>query len=182
MKSQSSTDILNALQNQVEQHLQEAIKNFQNLSSDELLDPSVTGGWSIAQCLWHLNSYGDYYLPQIESGIAKNYSSNPEFKSTWFGSYFTKMMMPGPKMKKYKAFKNHVPPHQLDAHSVVAEFITQQEKLLALLKAASNTDLNRVRIPISILQWMKLKLGDVFQFVIAHNERHIQQAKRNVKV
>ena len=66
-------------------------------------------------------------------------------------------------------------------NAVVAEFIQQQEKLLVFLKASANTDLNKVRIPISILQWLKLKLGDVFQFMIAHDERHLQQAKRNLK-
>ena len=84
-------------------------------------------------------------------------------------------------MKKFSAFKNHVPPANIKAHAVVAEFIQQQEKLLVFLKASANTDLNKVRIPISILQWLKLKLGDVFQFMIAHDERHLQQAKRNLK-
>jgi uncharacterized damage-inducible protein DinB len=181
MKTQSALTLLESLEDQVEQHLRDAIKIFQNLSEEELLRPADNGGWSIAQCLWHLNSYGDYYLPQIESGLTKRYPANGEFKSTWLGSYFTNMMKPGPKMKKFSAFKNHVPPAALHAHAVVAEFIQQQEKLLALLKTAKKTDLNRVRIPISIMKWIKLKLGDVFQFVIAHDERHLQQAKRNLK-
>jgi uncharacterized damage-inducible protein DinB len=157
----------------------DAVKIFQNLTPEELLKPAMNGGWSIAQCLWHLNSYGDYYLPKIESGLAKNYPANPEFKSTWLGSYFTRMMKPGAQMKKFKAFKNHVPPSELDADQVVAEFIQQQEKMLMYLKQARLTDMNKVRIPISILNWVKLKLGDVFQFIIVHDERHLQQAKRN---
>ncbi|MCU0369592.1 MAG: DinB family protein, partial [Cyclobacteriaceae bacterium] len=145
-----------------------------------LLKPSASGGWSIAQCLWHLNSYGEYYFPEIRKGLTKNYPFNPEFKSSWLGNYFTNTMKPGLKMKKYKAFKDHTPAPALDAHEVVAKFIQQQEELLDLLKLARHTDLNKVRIPISISRWLKLKLGDVFQFIIAHNERHLQQAKRNL--
>ena len=181
MKTQSATALIDSLEDQVEQHLRDAIKIFQNLSEEELLKPADNGGWSIAQCLWHLNSYGNYYLPQIEKGLAKGYPKNTVFKSTWFGNYFTNTMKPGPKMKKYSAFKNHLPPASLKAHAVVAEFIQQQEKLLGFLKASVNTDLNKVRIPISIMQWFKLKLGDVFQFIIAHDERHVQQAMRNLK-
>lgn len=181
MKKQSSTALIHTLEEHVEQHLQDAIRIFQNLSEEALLRPADNGGWSIAQCLWHLNSYGYYYLPQIEAGLSKKYPPKAEFKSSWLGNYFTNMMRPGPGMKKFRAFKNHVPPQNLNAHTAVAEFIQQQEKLLSLLKAATHTDMNRVRIPISILRWLKLKLGDVFQFIIAHDERHLQQAKRNLK-
>ncbi|MEY4929399.1 MAG: hypothetical protein RI909_123 [Bacteroidota bacterium] len=180
MKTSSAKHLIDTLENQVETHIHDAVKIFQNLSSEILLKPAANGGWSIAQCLWHLNSYGDYYLPKIQSGLARNYPFNPDFKSTWLGSYFTRIMKPGSQMKKYKAFKNHVPPVIPDAHQVVAEFIQQQEQLLAYLKQARQTDLNRVRISISIMRWLKLKLGDVFQFIIAHDERHLQQAKRNL--
>jgi hypothetical protein len=180
MATPSALNLIDSLEDQVENHLNEAVRVFQNLSSEELLKPASNGGWSIAQCLWHLNSYGDYYLPQIKTGLAKNYPANPEFKSTWLGDYFTRLMRPGANMKKFKAFKNHVPPGEMDADEVVAEFIQQQEQLLMFLKQARQTDINRIRIPISILTWVKLKLGDVFRFIIAHDERHLQQARRNL--
>jgi uncharacterized damage-inducible protein DinB len=172
MKSKSSKELIDILEQEVEKHLQDAIRIFQNLTPESLLKPSASGGWSIAQCLWHLNSYGEYYFPEIRKGLTKNYPFNPEFKSSWLGNYL--------KMKKYKAFKDHTPAPALDAHEVVAKFIQQQEELLDLLKLARHTDLNKVRIPISISRWLKLKLGDVFQFIIAHNERHLHQAKRNM--
>jgi uncharacterized damage-inducible protein DinB len=180
MKTQTVTELLDLLADQTENHIQDAVKIFQNLSEEELLKPASNGGWSIAQCLWHLNSYGDYYLPKIKSGLDKGYPGNPVFKSTWLGSYFTRIMKPGAQMKKFKAFKSHVPPAELSAHKVVAEFIQQQEQLLTYLKLARHSDMNQIRIPISILNWVKLKLGDVFQFIIAHDERHLQQAKRNL--
>jgi uncharacterized damage-inducible protein DinB len=180
MATGTAIRLIDSLEDQVETHIDVAVRVFQNLPIEELLKPAVNGGWSIAQCLWHLKSYGDYYLPQIKAGLAKNYPANPEFKSTWLGNYFTRIMQPGANMKKFKAFKNHVPPGEMDAAKVVAEFILQQEQLLMYLKQARQTDMNRIRIPISILSCVKLKLGDVFQFIIAHDERHLQQAKRNL--
>lgn len=174
---------LSSLQKKVELHLQEAIQTFQNLDEASLLKPSSNGGWSIAQCLEHLNSYGHYYLPHIKNGIAKH-RNNPfstiRFKSSWVGSYFTRMMDPKTAKKKLKAFKNHIPAQNLNAYTVVAEFIHQQEELLVYLEESKKMDLNKIKIPISIFKWIKLNIGDVFQFLVAHNERHLQQAKRNL--
>jgi len=172
----SSADLLTALETQVEKHLSQVIASYQNLSAEALLRRPADGGWSVAECLWHLNSYGVYYLPKIEKGLAAGPAPTATFRSTWLGAYFTRIMQPGPGMKKMKAFKDHRPPSGIDAHKVVAEFIQQQETMLKLLRTARFADLNRVYIGISILPWLKLRLGDVFQFIVAHQERHMQQA------
>jgi len=52
----------------------------------------------------------------------------------------------------------------------------------ALLEEAKSVDLNAVRISISIAKFIKLKLGDVFMFLIAHNLRHVKQAERAIAV
>lgn len=180
MKEINQKQLLETLETRVESHLTQAIHQFQNLTKKELLQAATDGGWSIAQCLEHLNSYGDYYLPLIEKNLkgADNQSENGSFKSSWLGNYFIRMMEPTTGKKKFKAFKGHIPVLELDAYAVIAEFIRQQEQLLDLLKKAEKLDLNSIRIPISITRFIKLKLGDVFQFIIAHDERHIQQAMR----
>lgn len=182
MNATANDDLIDKLEQRVEKHLQEAIATFQNLDTTVLLKPSATGGWSIAQCLEHLNRYGQYYLPEVKERLERQTDShvnNGIFKSTWLGSYFTKMMEPETGKRKLPAFKEYKPPRDLDAHNIVSEFITQQETMLKLLRAARHANLN-VRVPISISRWIRLKLGDVLQFVIAHNERHIKQAKRNL--
>lgn len=182
METIQKEQLLSTLEERVEDHLQQAIYRFQNLTEQELLRPSPTGGWSIAQCLDHINSYGHYYLPKIQEGIEKNAlrPSKDTFKSSWLGAYFIRMMDPETGRKKYKAFKGHIPTSDLEAYAVVAKFIQQQENLLIYLKEAHSADLNAISIPISIARFITLKLGDVFQFIIAHDERHIQQALRNV--
>lgn len=180
MELVNKQSLLDRLYKRAEDHLHEAVHSFQNMSEGALLAPSATGGWSIAQCLQHLNEYGDYYLPAIEKVIRNNPdTSKNNFKSSWFGNYFTRMMEPETGKKKMKTFKKYNPPPQLNAYAAVAEFIKQQERLLALLSKAAGADLDK-RIPISLTPLIRLKLGDTFQFLIAHNERHMQQAKRNV--
>ncbi len=102
------------------------------------------------------------------------------FKSGWLGAYFVKIMNPQTGKQKYKAFKDHIPPATIMAYDEVARFIHQQELLLGYLKQARHADLNK-RLPVSISNLIRLKLGNVFQFIIAHDERHVQQALRNVE-
>ncbi|WP_118973026.1 DinB family protein [Taibaiella koreensis] len=179
MKPTKKTALLQRLEQRVEQHLLTTTAQLQNLETKRLLQQRQDGGWSIAQCLEHLNSYGRYYLPAIEKGLRQAAPATKDtFTSTWLGDYFTRMMEPG--VKKYKAPKDHRPAPELDAATVVATFIGQQETLLACLRKAQEIDMDKVRIPISIARWIKLKLGDVFRFVVAHDERHIQQALRQL--
>jgi hypothetical protein len=180
MKTVNKESLLNALEATVERHLQDVLQDFQNLPDSALLRPAANGGWSIAQCLEHLNRYGNYYLPQIQKRIVDHVNRPPSatFSSTWLGNYFTKMMQPG--KGKMKTFKAYAPPPSLDAHAVVTEFVQQQETLLSCLRQAHDANLDTVRIPVSIAKFVRLKIGDVFQFVIMHNERHLMQAKRNL--
>lgn len=170
-------ELLKNLSNRADEHIGIAVSRFQNQPEYLLLQSSLSGGWSIAQCLDHLNSYGDYYLPQLQRVIQDAaVNTTPVFKSGWLGNYFSNMMEPSE--KKYKAVKGHIPHKNLHAASVVAKFISQQKELLLLLQKAENRNLNR-RIPITISPLIRLKAGDVFRFLIAHNERHVQQALNN---
>lgn len=184
MKAVNKAQLLDSLEDKVEQHIQEAVRVFQNLEEEVLLKPAENGGWSIAQCLHHLNSYGDFYLPRLQTAFADQQAAAvaETFKSTWLGNKFIRMMAPETGRKKYKAAKIHQPPALLEAQAVVREFIRQQEELILLLRQARKADLDSNRIPVSILKWLRLKPGDVLQFLVAHNERHVQQAKRNLPV
>ncbi|WP_064197033.1 MULTISPECIES: DinB family protein [Emticicia] len=174
--------LLNLLESQVENHLQLAIEKFQNLSEESLLMPSSSRGWSIAQCLEHLNTYGVYYLPLFEKCLAesKEESSQEFLKSTWLGKLSIDSMNPEKGKRKFKAMKGYIPSQNLEADRVVAEFINQQERLLLILREAAKKNIQRIKIPISIAKFLKLNLGDALQFLIIHNERHMQQALRNL--
>ena len=187
----NTAQLLENLHEQTEQFLQKAISEWQMLPPEMLArvpDSSPGGAWSAAQCLEHLNIYGQYYLPAIEKAIqrAKQKNSQPVsyFRSGWLGDYFAKLMRPKPDgqlRSKMKAPKNAVPSANPDPRAMLAEFIDQQETMLRLLSEAAAVDLNKVRIPISIAPWLRLKLGDTFLFLTAHTERHLLQAGRAIE-
>ncbi|SDF39968.1 DinB superfamily protein [Dyadobacter soli] len=181
METINKIALLERLDDTVELHIADAVALFQNRDNAFLNRPSATGGWSITQCLDHLNSYGHYYFPRMrEKLLSAPHVDKEDFTSTRLGAYFTRMMDPVTGKRKYKAFKGHIPPPGMDSVEVIAEFLRQQEELLFLLREGLHKDLDAIRIPVSILPFIRLKIGDVFQFIIAHNERHMQQAKRNL--
>lgn len=156
--------------------LLEDISRLEEYSGTGLLEMNDGAGrWNILQVLEHLNSYYTYYLPIIEKKSAdSNATSRIDFTPGWLGAYFTNMMQPkdGTIKHKMKAFSNHIPPPRLQASEVIEEFLQHQRKLIYLLELAKNKDINNIRIPISLTPFIKLKLGDTFSFIIAHNNRH----------
>ena len=139
----------------------------------------ATGGWTILECLQHLNLYGDYYLPEIKNAI-DTATAHPDtnFKSGWLGNYFSQSMLPKKKLNKMKTFKDKDPINSNLDKQVIDVFLRQQMTLLTLLNESRNVNLNKVRIRISIARFIKLKLGDTFQFLINHMIRHMQQIDR----
>jgi hypothetical protein len=189
MSTYNTQQLIDKLEAQTEVLLQKAITEWQIISPEKFLQQPGQDKWSAAQCLAHLNSYGHYYLPAIEKAINKAEKSNQQSKEVytagWLGNYFTKLMEPseeGKKLKKMKAVKEHSPVAHLNSDQVISEFIDQQEWLLSLLERAKKINLGQVRVPISIAPFIKLKLGDTFTFLIAHNRRHVVQAEKALKI
>lgn len=178
MAAITARELLDRLEQQTEGHIQTAIRLWQNMDDAQLLAPARDSGWSIAQCLEHLNGYGHYYYRVIRLAMGQSNGVSAIYKPTWLGNYFTKMLDPDSGKRKIKTFPKHNPPPSLDAQAVVAEFIRQQEDLLTLLREAKNKNLNAIRIPTTLSKWIRMNLGDTFRFLVAHNERHIRQAKR----
>lgn len=182
MKQINKEELLRELKERIESHITTCEKTFYPLTTQTLNESPLQGGWSIVQCLDHLNSYNQYYIPQIKILLEQSSSTKYEMAdSSWLGRYFIKMMDPDNQVKKYKAAKKHLPEVQLDALAVLNQFIHWQETLLILLDTNRTKDMNKGRIPISISKFIKLTLADTLRFLIVHNERHMRQAKNIIK-
>ena len=183
MKKFKSDELIDSLQADVKQLLA-AAQQMQGMDKIKLAYPLAEGKWTAVQALEHLNMYGRYYLPAIEKAM----SLNPGGKAAWFnsgrmGDYFTNMMKPKNVYQvtnKMKAPKGYAPPVALNTEKVLSEFTEQQEKLLQLLETARERNLNDIRVPITLSRLVKLRLGDTFRFLVAHEQRHMVQARNAI--
>ncbi|MCU0451793.1 MAG: DinB family protein [Bernardetiaceae bacterium] len=182
MRTFETTPLLHHLAAEAQVFLTLAQAELADLPPATLLQTPGPGQWSIAQILEHLNSYGHYYLPALARVLAQAPPARkPHFTSGWLGDYFARAMQPGPQgqvTNKMKAFKGHRPAAQLPAPAVLETFIAQQNQLLGLLRQAEGRDLAAHRIGITLTPLIRLKTGDVFRFLVAHQTRHLWQLKR----
>lgn len=159
-------------------------KAFKELPAKDLNAKKEASQWSILECLEHLNLYGDYYLPEIEKQLLQGRVASEAaiFKSGMIGNYFANLMkMNDGKIKKMKSPRDKNPVNSKLTVLVIDRFLKQSQKLKVLLKQSLEGDLTKIKVPISITKFVKLRLGDTLRFYVYHIERHILQAKKNVK-
>jgi len=182
MKAIDQNSFLLKLEIELEQQLTEVLGIFQNLPEEVLTKPSSSGGWSISECMEHLNTYAAYYQPRIRKALEKMEHANTPvfFKHTWLGQYFINMMNADKSPRKFKAIKKHRPLNSKNSHEVIAEFIHHLEDLLSLLKTSSTKNLNKGSVSTSLSAFIRINTGDALQFLLTHNQRHLQQACRNL--
>jgi uncharacterized damage-inducible protein DinB len=181
MKTYKSSELISTLASVIDLLLKKTTL-MDAYTAEQLNAQPAAGKWSVAQVLEHLNAYNRYYLPEIEKAILKGMSANAPgnevFKPGMLGNYFTKLMQPGKSgaiANKMQAPKGYRPAERQDAAEVVSEFKNGCKHLLSLLQKAHQVDIGSQTVPISISKFVKLKLGDVLRFVVAHKQRHFIQ-------
>ena len=178
-----SADLLDELQATVRTLLVTATR-WQQEPVERLTAAPQAGAWSVIQVLAHLNFYSRYYHAAISKCMEHRVTGAEWFSPGWLGNYFTRLMEPkedGGLRRKMKAPANSQPVMKPDAVPTILEFLQHQQELLQLLEKARIYDLNRLRVPTSLTPLIRLKLGDTFRFLIAHQRRHWLQAERTLQ-
>lgn len=158
------------------------VEGFKELSEHELNYKESSDEWSILECIEHLNIYGDFYNPAIKESIEKaTTTSSKIFKSSVVGNYFVSLIAPKEKLNKMKTLKENNPLGSRLDKNVLDRFINQQKECLSLIEKSNSVNLSKTKTAISITKLIKLRLGDTFRFITAHNERHLLQAEKILK-
>lgn len=177
-------DLINELKGDIHK-LIASVEQMKEAEKAKLIYQYSKKDWSVVQVVEHLNAYNRFYLPQIERVLAeRNDTRNAWFNSGFWGDYYTKMMKPTNVFEvknKMKAIKKFTFPNSLNVNTVFDEFIKHQQKLLQLLDASSERDLNAIKVPLINSKLIKLKLGDTFRFLVAHEQRHMVQARNTMR-
>ena len=151
------------------------------LSDQQFSWQPAPDAWSVAQCIDHLNATARSYLPVMDEGIADAirrglYSPGP-YTYNWIGRYFVWMMEP-PSRVRGKAPKPFQPALSRPRHDIMAAFRAYQVQYVDRLRQASGLDLSRARVTSPVLSWLRLPLGSAFALMVAHERRHLEQARR----
>ena len=162
-------------------------KKLSFLSASQLNWQKSTDSWSVKQTLIHLNEYARFYHTEFVKRIEQTRFKEPipQFVSSPLGKSAWKSMKLGNANNVKRRFHspkqyNPLVNNQLNEDDTVVNFLKNQLELVHILDSAKQVNLRKVKIPISISKIIRLRLGDALQFVIYHNERHIQQIKNTI--
>ncbi|HWI92792.1 MAG TPA: DinB family protein [Flavisolibacter sp.] len=184
MKKFKSEELINQLQADVKQVIA-AAEHLQTADPIKLNYCSEKNQWSAVQVLDHLNAYSRHYLPLIEkSMIHITRDVHAWFVPGFWGSYFVNATMPKNVFEvknKMKTAKMFSPDKSVNVEAAFKEFFQHQNKLLQLLDVARRRNLNSVYVPAAFSKLIRFKLGDALRFLVAHEQRHMIQARNAIK-
>ncbi|GGF04478.1 DinB family protein [Hymenobacter cavernae] len=135
--------------------------------------------WSVLECLEHLNRYSRYYNPAIAKALQQvpTQAQNASVRYSWLGRKSITLVQ-SDNGKQYKTVKHMNPVGGNLGREVLTEFREHQAQLLTLLDAAQCADLNKKVVPVEFFRLLKLGTGEALEFVVRHQQRHMQQALR----
>ncbi|TNE56415.1 MAG: DinB family protein [Bacteroidetes bacterium] len=174
-------DLLLHLESQLRSTLDEIRSNYSQQSIDRLQQRTNPDSWTPLEILAHLHQYAEDYLPGIHRAIhrakARRWSPGPSVEYTARGRRLIRRGNPE-NGKPYKSYKRYNFGQQAVDRSIIKTFLIQNEQLLRTLQAAQDVDLNRATVPKAHSRIGKYTLGNLLEFLVLHQRRHLDQIGR----
>jgi len=141
------------------------------------------GRWSIGQCLEHLTRVDGGYVKKLEIGIEqgreKGLTGDGGAQYGWLERWFIRSLEP-PSKRRFKAPSKAQPKKESPYHpkETLGAFLATNRRLGELLQEANGLNLVKVKITSPLASFIKFRLGAAFGIAIAHDRRHLWQARQ----
>ena len=158
----------------------EARSTFGHLTPSQLNWKPSAERWSVAQCFDHLLTSNKGYLPIIDNvlaGYKRTFWQSMPVLPGLMGKLLVKSMDPA-STRKVKAPKRFQPAQSEISASVINDFVAQQKQMIDKMKASEHLDLEKIVITSPVAGVVVYSLMDAYRLIVAHEQRHFQQAKR----
>lgn len=154
--------------------------NFELLDKLQLnLKPNAKT-WSIAENIDHLIVINSSYFEPVEKIKAGEYKlgfiSKIGFLTRFFGKMILSSVQPHNK-SKIKTFPVWEPSKSDFEIEIIEQFVNHQEELKKLIISSENLLLKGALIASPANNNIVYKLEDAFDIIVAHEKRHLEQAK-----
>jgi hypothetical protein len=176
--------LLDSLEIEIRELLELVRTTFVNIDLSRLEKSPNPKGWNALQCFAHVNAYCDYYYPRIDLAIHKGKAhqwlskQGQEMESNWLGRRALKRAAPETiGTRRTRSAKRFNFLNKTTRSSEVKAFIINCEVMLRYIRLAREVDLNRVKIPMAQMTFLKYRLGDLLHFMVLHARRHVIQAQ-----
>lgn len=166
---------------EAEEISERARSTFGDLSAGQLNWKPGEKSWSIAQCFEHLIKTNELYFPNIQKVIdgkhRNNFFSRIPFTTDLIAVLMKNALKPE-QPRKMKTFKIFEPAASSVSETIIEDFAGSQRKLIAMIEAAADFEIHKIKIAEPLSPALNLRLKDAFEILVTHEKRHVQQAER----
>jgi len=160
--------------------LTQAFKNeFGSLSESEINWRPNTQQWSVAQNIQHLIVVNETYFPVLQKLRNNSYDlpwlGRIEFLTKFFGKTVLAAVQPD-RRKKMKTFPIWEPGAS-NLIDILLRFEKHQDELKRLIESSQDLIEKKVVISSPANKMIVYKLETAFDIMVAHEKRHLEQAK-----
>lgn len=156
------------------------LKEFGTFNSEQLSLKPDSNTWSIAQNIDHLIVINESYYPVIQAIRDKSFKlpfiGKIGFFVNLFGRFILKSVQPDRK-RKMKTFPIWEPAQSNISFDILKKFQTHQEGLKKLISDCEDLLQAGTIISSPANKNIVYKLETAFDIIVAHEERHFEQAK-----
>ena len=178
-------DQLEAFRDQIQSIQQQAADLTSGLTEAQFNWRPAAGEWSIEECLAHLTIVGQWEIRAIEQAIddgrARGLTGSGPFHYGLIDRFVVDQTGIGPDgrpSRRFPAPRRFVPVHGQPVTAVLPTFQHLQRQFTIQMERAEGLDLARVKVATQISRLLKLSLGMMFAQAVAHEQRHLAQARR----
>ena len=155
---------------------------FGSLRADQLNWKPSPDKWSVGQCFDHLIVSNAEYFPIFDRVLQGAKTTNtiweslPGLPRLW-GQMLIKAVSPDG-ARKQKAPKILAPTTSAVDAGIITRFIDQQERVVSYLNTITAVDADTIIITSPVARVITYSLLDACRVIVAHEQRHILQARR----
>ncbi len=149
----------------------------EGIGAEDLIWRPDSKAWSVGLCLEHLIVTFDEYHPRIRDALDRAAErGKPRKLRKRKPSFVGKRLIPAMRdsNRRLRAPRVFVPGPAVRA-GALSEFLSRQELLADFMREADGYDLTRARISSPVSRFLRLNLGDCFEILVTHAERHVLQ-------
>jgi uncharacterized damage-inducible protein DinB len=154
---------------------------FSNISLEQLNWKSSPESWSIAQCLDHLVVSHSSYFSDLKKITEGTYKMNFWERYSPFSSFCGRILkdrLQEQVKKKMIAPKIIQPSSGKMKIELIEHYYNSLDIFLEYISNCRNIDIDKIIITSPTIPIVTYSLRDAFQFLIQHEHRHINQAKK----
>jgi beta-N-acetylhexosaminidase len=137
--------------------------------------------WSVGDCLEHLTIVGSLVVTKIREAVDRGWKEGVigtgPYHYSWPGRMFIESLQPGSRIR-VKTVRLYTPSQSLAKEELLKNFLEQQNGYRNAMTLANGLDLVRVKVASPANRWLRLSLGVWFAAMVAHEKRHLEQARR----